>query len=54
MPSYDYQCLKCKKSFTLTMAITEHGTKKVRCPSCKSTRVQQRLSTFFAQTSKKS
>ena len=54
MPVYDYGCLKCGKSFSLTMTITEHDTRKVRCPSCRSTRVRQALSSFFAQTSKKS
>jgi len=54
MPEYDYSCLKCGKSFSLTMTITEHEARKVRCPSCRSTRVRQGLSSFFAQTSKKS
>lgn len=54
MPEYDYRCLNCQKSFTITMPISEHGTRKIRCPSCQSTRVKQAPRPFFAQTSKKS
>ena len=54
MAEYDYQCLKCKKTFSLNESITEHGAKAHRCPSCKSTQVQRVLTPFFAKTSKKS
>ena len=54
MPVYDYRCLKCDKTFSVTEPITEHGKKRVRCPHCKSTRTEQVLGGFFAQTSKKS
>ena len=54
MAEYDYRCLKCKKSFTITESITEHESRTHRCPSCRSTRVQQILTAFVAKTSKKS
>ena len=54
MAEYDYRCLKCKKSFTITESIAEHQSKAHRCPSCKSTRTQQILTPFVAKTSKKS
>lgn len=54
MPEYDFRCLKCKKPFTLTMSIGEYSRRQHRCPKCRSTQVERRLSSFFAQTKKKS
>ena len=54
MPTYDYACSKCGKRFSKTMTISEHDSAKSRCPKCKSVRVEQRISAFFTQTSKKS
>lgn len=54
MPVYEYNCLKCDKIFSITESITQHGSRKVRCPSCRSTLVERVFSTFFANTSKKS
>ena len=53
MAQYEYRCLKCSRSFQVIESMTEHGTKKHRCPACKSTRVQQVLTAFFAETKKK-
>jgi len=52
MPTYDYKCEACNKSFTLTMSMKEHE-KKVKCPKCSSVRVKQKVSSFFAITSHK-
>ncbi len=54
MPFYDYVCKKCNKKFTITMTISEHDQKKVRCPKCKSVSVEQQWGKFSAVTSKKS
>jgi len=54
MPTYEYLCKKCRKKFSLFMSISAHDEKKVRCPKCKSTQVEQRLNSFVAVTSKKS
>ena len=54
MPTYDYACEKCGQSFQRTEKISEHGSKKVLCPECKSTRVQQVFKSVFVKTSKKS
>jgi len=54
MAEYDYRCLKCKKRFSIIESITEHESRTHRCPSCKSTRVQQIPTAFAAKTSKKS
>ncbi|MEW6753985.1 MAG: zinc ribbon domain-containing protein [Candidatus Latescibacterota bacterium] len=54
MPAYDYTCEKCGKASSLTMTITQHDSRKVRCPHCNSTRMRQVIAPFFAQTRKKS
>lgn len=55
MPTYEYKCLNCGKTFSLQMSITEHDIqKKVACPHCKSENVSRIYSTFSAVTSKKS
>ena len=54
MPVYEYQCVKCGKRFARTLSFHEHDTERVRCPKCKSLRVVQQFSSFFAQTKKKS
>ena len=54
MPRYEFMCEKCQKPFELTMTISEHEKGKVRCPTCKTTRVVPQLGGFTTQTSKKS
>lgn len=54
MPNYDYRCKECKKSFTLNLTISEHDSKRIACPKCKSRKVEQQYAAFFAVTSKKS
>ena len=54
MPTYEYKCADCKRVFSVTMGISEHDTKKVECPECKSTNVKWQPAPFFAKTSRKS
>jgi putative FmdB family regulatory protein len=54
VPTYEYRCNNCRKRFTVTMGIKEHDQKVVKCPKCKSRKVSQQLSRFFANTAKKS
>ena len=54
MPTYDYECKKCKQEFSLTMPMGEHAKKKVRCPKCKSENVKQAITSVFVTTSRKS
>lgn len=54
MPTYDFRCSECKKTFSVTCSITEHGKKKIACPKCGSKKVKQGVSSFFAVTSHKS
>ena len=54
MPSYDYQCEKCRKRFAVVQRISEHTGRSPACPKCKSRRTRQLLSPFYAKTVKKS
>jgi putative FmdB family regulatory protein len=54
MPVYEFECKKCGHEFEMAMSFAERDKKKVKCPECNSTRVTQLLSTFYANTSKKS
>lgn len=54
MPTYDYRCENCRKSFSVTMSISEHDRKRITCPKCKSRQVKQKIASFFAVTKKKS
>ena len=54
MPTYEYRCEKCRKTFTRVESISAHGRKKPTCPKCKGTNVRQLFSPFFAKTARKS
>jgi len=54
MPTYEFTCRKCKKSFSMIMSVREYEEKRIRCPKCKSTRVKQQITPFQVVTSKKS
>ena len=54
MPIYEFSCNKCGKQFELALTIREREEKKLRCPDCSSTKVQQKFGTFSAKTSRKS
>jgi putative FmdB family regulatory protein len=54
MPTYDYACRKCGHNFQRIEKISDHGTKKIKCPECKSTRVEQVFTSVFVKTAKKS
>ena len=54
MPTYEYRCLNCKKRFELVMSISEYEKAKVKCPKCGKGRVEQQITQFMVQTSKKS
>ncbi len=54
MPTYTYECEKCKKSFDKEMSIEEHENTKVKCPKCNSQKVHRIYEPFLAQTAKKS
>ena len=54
MPQYEYACQECKETFSRVLTLHEHDFESPRCPKCGSDKVEQRLSSFFAVTSKKS
>ena len=43
MPTYDYDCMDCKKRFDIFMTYAEYGTKPVKCTFCGSANVRRRL-----------
>jgi len=54
MPTYDYICNDCHKTFEQALTLDEHDHQQVRCPKCGSRNVEQEAAAFFAVTSKKS
>jgi putative FmdB family regulatory protein len=54
MPQYEYFCHACTQTFSKTLTLTEYQESNVSCPICGSDDVEQRLSSFYAVTSKKS
>lgn len=54
MPTYEYKCNDCKNEFAVVLAIKDHSTFQKKCPKCDSGKIEQLLSAFFAETSKKS
>jgi putative FmdB family regulatory protein len=54
MAEYDFECRRCKKTFTLFMRISERATAKIQCPDCESTDVEALMQPFVAKTAKKS
>lgn len=54
MPTYEFICEKCNKTFTLTMSLSDYTEKKTKCPECGKDKVRQLISSFQTVTSKKS
>ncbi len=54
MPVYEFLCRKCDKEFTLVLRIEEYERHDFTCPHCRSTEVEQAVTTFSVITPKKS
>jgi putative FmdB family regulatory protein len=54
MPQYEFFCKDCKKTFSQIITLTEYDRGNFTCPVCHGKNVEQRLTAFFAVTSKKS
>ena len=54
MPTYSFQCRKCRKRFQEILTFREFEAGKRKCPKCGSKDVVQVLEVFFAKTSRKS
>ncbi len=54
MPTYEYRCPACNKKFNIILSISDHDTKKAKCPKCGGRKLDQSLSAFQVKTPKKS
>src|SRR5262245_7190333 len=54
MPTYDYYCRACDRTFERHLSVQEHDAHQVQCPHCQSPEVEQVLTHFSTVTSKKS
>jgi putative FmdB family regulatory protein len=54
MALYEYRCTSCDRTFTVFHSVEEHGRARVTCPQCRSSKVEQVLSSFYAKTVRKS
>lgn len=54
MPTYEFYCNKCKKSFEVTISLSDYEKKNYRCPKCKGKQLTQKISAFQTVTSSKS
>jgi putative FmdB family regulatory protein len=54
MPTYEYRCRDCHNVFDRIEPLAEHGRTHPECPKCKSRKVEQVFTPFFAKTSHKS
>ena len=54
MPQYAFFCNACRKEFSAILTLAQFEKGAVKCPHCKSTKVEQKWAAFFAVTSKKS
>lgn len=43
MPTYQYNCLNCKRRFEVFMTYREYGTRTVQCTRCGSENIQRRI-----------
>jgi putative FmdB family regulatory protein len=54
MPTYQYSCQECEKTFEQTETISEHEVAKLQCPKCGSKKVSAVPGRVYVVTSKKS
>ncbi|HEY7635737.1 MAG TPA: zinc ribbon domain-containing protein [Gemmatimonadales bacterium] len=54
MPTYEYRCRECGEVFDRIEPLADHGHGLPACPRCKSKKVEQVLTPFFAKTGRKS
>ena len=54
MPTYEYRCRDCHHLFDRVEPLAQHGQTRPECPKCKSKKVEQVFTSFFAKTSHKS
>jgi len=54
MSVYEFSCRDCKKKFQEVVPIADYDPKGIRCPKCKSKKVDRIWGTVNVNTSKKS
>jgi putative FmdB family regulatory protein len=54
MPIYEFGCEGCGRTFDVVLHVADLDRERPKCPACGSDRVTRRVSTFYAQTSRKS
>ena len=54
MPTYEYHCQDCDRTFTMHQSLEERDSAPIECPHCQEENVEQVLTSFVAVTSKKS
>ena len=54
MPTYEFRCESCRKSFSVILSLADYEKKKYKCPKCGGKKVKQQITAFQAVTSKKS
>ncbi|HEV2352536.1 MAG TPA: FmdB family zinc ribbon protein [Candidatus Sulfopaludibacter sp.] len=54
MPTYEFVCMECKKTFTRVMSLAEIEKGNAACPHCQSKKTEQKPAAFFAKTARKS
>jgi len=54
MPTYDYHCHACDRTFEVHLSVQEHDAHQVQCPHCQRTAVEQVFTHFATVTSQKS
>ena len=54
MPTYEFECKQCGKSFIVAETFNDHDRHEEKCPECGSKDVEQLISNVYAKTSKKS
>jgi putative FmdB family regulatory protein len=54
MPTYQYRCEECEKTFERTETMAEHDVAEPQCPKCGSRKVSVVPSRVYVVTSRKS
>src|SRR6266545_3415543 len=53
MPTYEFMCESCKKSFEVALTVAERAAANVQCPTCGRGEVTPQMAIFTAKTSRK-
>jgi putative FmdB family regulatory protein len=53
MPNYEFECTQCGKVFSEKLSFQQRQQRKIKCPKCRSAKVEQLISAVFVKTSKK-